>query len=168
MIIYSFDGGGPRRPGGVCGWGWAAWKHGEEVAYGQGGLSATTNNVAEYIGLTMAMTHALACEYPTDVEFMFQGDSMLVLQQVAGEWKVKAEHLRPHRDYAHHLWNGLGQPRLHWVPREENARADMLASQGRDSYEVTLDHIARIEAHKLSQQSAVVGHNHTVRTFKRR
>jgi ribonuclease HI len=125
-------------PGGPCGWGWAAHDGEHEIEWGQGGLDGGTNNMAEYTALIMAMTHALAAEYDPDDEFAFEGDSKLVVMQTQGAWEVKADHLRPYFEQARHLWDGLRRPRVQWIEREQNGRADMLAGQGRDNHLVAV------------------------------
>jgi len=135
VVEFFFDGGGARYVGGPVGWGWVALVDQKEVAVGFGGLPGpSTNNVAEYTGLIQAATHALSAnQWPVDVRFCFYGDSALVINQVAGEWRVKAPHLLQYRDEARRLLEPLTY-KLGHVRRMYNARADMLATQGRDNY----------------------------------
>ena len=55
-------------------------------------IGKTTNNVAEYRALIAGLEAARA--FPAR-RVRVRGDSMLVLKQVLGEWRVKQPHLRP-------------------------------------------------------------------------
>src|SRR6185312_2491004 len=55
-------------------------------------IGETTNNVAEYRALIAGLEAASAT--PSRA-VKVRGDSKLVIEQVAGRWKVKQEHLRP-------------------------------------------------------------------------
>ena len=55
-------------------------------------IGEATNNVAEYRALLLGID--LAKQLGAD-EVEFVGDSMLIVEQVRGRWKVKQEHLRP-------------------------------------------------------------------------
>ncbi len=54
-------------------------------------------------------------------------DSALLVNQLNGRWKVKAEHLRPLHEHAS-LIQQFPDIKITWVPREANAEADALAS----------------------------------------
>lgn len=55
-------------------------------------------------------------------------DSALVVNQVNGKWKVKAEHLEPLHKQAASLIQEFADIKITWVPRKANAEADALAS----------------------------------------
>ena len=55
-------------------------------------------------------------------------DSALLVNQVNGRWKVKAEHLRPLHKRAVSLIQQFADIKITWVPRKANAEADALAS----------------------------------------
>ena len=57
-------------------------------------IGETTNNVAEYRALIAGLEAAAATPARA---VKVRGDSKLVIEQVAGRWKVKQEHLRPLR-----------------------------------------------------------------------
>jgi ribonuclease HI len=55
-------------------------------------------------------------------------DSALLVNQLNGRWKVKAEHLRPLHEQAVSLIQQFADITITWVPRKANAEADALAS----------------------------------------
>jgi ribonuclease HI len=56
-----------------------------------------------------------------------------VARQVAGEYKVKQEHLKPLHAKAVEALRGFEEWTVRSVPREENARADALVNEALDS-----------------------------------
>jgi broad specificity phosphatase PhoE/ribonuclease HI len=97
-------------------------------------IGIATNNVAEYsgliAGLEMAREHA-----PDATEVEVRMDSKLVIEQMAGRWKIKHASMRPLAVEA----QGLVPPGgviWTWVPREQNAAADALANAALDDEEV--------------------------------
>ncbi len=56
-------------------------------------------------------------------------DSALLVNQLNGKWKVKAEHLRPLYEQALSLAQQFAEIKITWVPRKANAEADALASR---------------------------------------
>jgi ribonuclease HI len=55
-------------------------------------------------------------------------DSALLVNQLNGRWKVKAEHLKPLHEQAVSLIQQFADIKITWVPRKANAEADALAS----------------------------------------
>jgi ribonuclease HI len=55
-------------------------------------------------------------------------DSALVVNQLNGRSKVKAEHLKPLHEQADSLMRQFADIKITWVPREANAEADALAN----------------------------------------
>ncbi len=83
-----------------------------------------TNNEAEYHGLILGLRHALAAGAD---EVVVHGDSQLVLRQLEGRYKVKADNLKPLHEEAKALLARFRTTKLTWVPREANADADRLS-----------------------------------------
>jgi ribonuclease HI len=129
MITYWFDGGGGGEGNGPSGWGWVR----SDGAAGCGALApGTTSNVAEYTALTMAVHDAITvCQHHGDNEFMFRGDSKLVVEQVLGNWRVQSERLRPHVNHVKMLLDGLPWWNIEWIPRKLNSKADEQAWLGK-------------------------------------
>src|SRR5213080_1413459 len=81
-------------------------------------IGETTNNVAEYRALIAGLEAAAATPARA---VKVRGDSKLVIEQVAGRWKVKQEHLRPLHARAQELLQGYDVVELAHVRRELNA-----------------------------------------------
>ncbi len=92
-------------------------------------LGTTTNNVAEYRGLVAGLEAAVAAGV-TDLEVRL--DSLLLVRQVAGDFRVKAAGLKPLHRRAVSLLARIGQARVVHIPREQNSRADALANAALD------------------------------------
>jgi len=126
-LTLTFDGlCEPRNPGGWACWSWIAYADGQRVAEDAGCLGhgpGMTNNVAEYQAAIEALTWAHQHADGASIELC--GDSLLVINQVRGQWKCNAEHLQPLRDRMVELVNETGA-RLKWIPREQNTGADTL------------------------------------------
>lgn len=102
---------------------------GEVLAERSIGLGVTTNNVAEYQGV-IAGLRAAAEFGAAAVEVRM--DSKLVIEQLAGRWKVKHANLQPLAAEARQLIAGFERVSLEWVPRAHNAHADRLANEAMD------------------------------------
>ena len=92
-------------------------------------LGTTTNNVAEYMALIRALETAKALG-ATEVEV--RADSLLMVKQMAGEYRVKHPNLKPLFERARILAVGFKTFRFTHVPREENSAADRLANLALD------------------------------------
>jgi ribonuclease HI len=91
-------------------------------------IGVTTNNVAEYSGLIAGLEMARAIDPDAAVEVRM--DSKLVIEQMAGRWKVKHPQMVP-------LALAAGRLRPSrvswvWVPRAENKAADALVNAALD------------------------------------
>ncbi|MGH9366093.1 MAG: ribonuclease HI family protein [Thermoanaerobaculia bacterium] len=97
-------------------------------------LGRTTNNVAEYRALLMALARAgeLGAE---EVEIL--SDSELLVRQVNGHYRVKAEHLKPLVSEALRRARGFRRFSIRHIRREQNRDADRLANLGADASEVS-------------------------------
>ena len=91
------------------------------------GSPHSTNNVAEYSAAIHALGWLLAQGYRGDV--VLAGDSELVIRQMKGEYQVRAEHLKAYHDHLVELASRFHHVEFHWVPREENTRADALSKE---------------------------------------
>jgi ribonuclease HI len=92
-------------------------------------LGETTNNVAEY---TAALEGLRKASEMGARRVHLRSDSKLLIEQLAGRYKVKASHLRPLHTQVTQLLSGFEQVRLQHVPRERNTEADRLANVGVD------------------------------------
>jgi ribonuclease HI len=92
-------------------------------------IGETTNNVAEYRALIAALEAARA--YPARA-MRVRGDSLLVIEQLNGTWKVRQPHLQTLHAQALALLEGYEEVDLAHVPREQNVDADSLVNAALD------------------------------------
>lgn len=95
-------------------------------------LGKTTNNVAEYRALLLALKRAQEMGAQA-VEIL--SDSLLLVQQVNGVFKIKAPHLIPLVSDAVRRAKSFRRFSIRHVSREQNKRADRLANLGADASE---------------------------------
>jgi ribonuclease HI len=93
-------------------------------------IGSTTNNVAEYQALIAGLEAARA--FPARV-VRVRADSMLVVEQVNGRWRVKQSHLRPLHARARELLDGYDEVDVAHVRREQNTDADALVNAALDA-----------------------------------
>ena len=92
-------------------------------------LGESTNNVAEYMGLILGLKRAKAMGIK---ELEVLADSELMVKQLAGDYAVKADHLKPLHDEAKALLRGFSWVEVRHIPREENAQADAMSNRAID------------------------------------
>lgn len=95
-------------------------------------LGKATNNVAEYRALLLALTRAEELEAD---EVELRSDSRLLVEQVNGNFRVKADHLKPLASQAIQRAKAFRQFSIAHVGREQNKKADRLANLGADASE---------------------------------
>jgi ribonuclease HI len=93
-------------------------------------IGVTTNNVAEYRAL-IAGLEAVAHLRARVVHV--RADSLLVIKQLRGEWRVKHANIKPLHAEARALLAEYEVVDLQHVPREENTEADALVNQALDA-----------------------------------
>jgi ribonuclease HI len=89
-------------------------------------IGETTNNVAEYTALIRGLEEASKLRATSIV---IQTDSQLLERQIRGIYRVKSPHLAELYQRAIGLLVGFDDAKMGHVPREQNARADKLASE---------------------------------------
>ena len=126
-----FIDGGARGNPGPAGWGVVVISEsGEPVAELNGSLPHATNNVAEYQGLLSALRW---CHEQGATAVQVRSDSLLLVQQMRGVYKVKHEGLKPLYGQARLLETRIGRVTYDHVPREQNKEADRLANDAMDA-----------------------------------
>ena len=129
VFTVNIDGGARGNPG-PAGWGAVVQdEQGVVVAELLGSLPHATNNVAEYHGLLAAL------EWSTTngaTRLMVRSDSLLLVQQMRGVYKVKNDGLKPLFGQARLLANRIGRVDYEHVRREFNKAADRLANLAMD------------------------------------
>jgi ribonuclease HI len=126
----NVDGGSRGNPGPAAIAAVATDASGDELAERAETIGDATNNVAEYRALLLGIE--LARELGAD-EVELVADSMLIVEQVRGNWKVKQEHLRPLHTKVKDALRELGSWSIRHVKRGENERADELLNEALDA-----------------------------------
>lgn len=129
MITAYFDGGARSNPG-PAGYGvYIVDDGGTVLAELSGSLGNTTNNIAEYNGLIAALQWAVDHDLK---QLAIKGDSLLIIEQMRGNYKVKNEGLKPLHMRARMLVMQIGDVKFEHVRREHNKEADRLSNVGMD------------------------------------
>lgn len=101
----------------------------EEVDVVSEAIGRATNNVAEYeavvAGLAVAVDKGVG-------EIVLRSDSLLLVRQLRGEYRVKAAGLKPLYRKAVALLGDFDSVTIEHVPREQNEVADALANAALD------------------------------------
>jgi ribonuclease HI len=105
---------------------------GDVVAEIAKAIGCATNNVAEYRALLEGLE--LALEHGVRRLDVFS-DSLLMVEQMKGRYRVKNAGLRPLYERARELGRGFDQVAFHAVRREHNQAADALANRAMDEQE---------------------------------
>jgi ribonuclease HI len=130
--VVNIDGGARGNPG-PAGWGAVIrTPDGAPAAELLGALPHATNNVAEYHALLSALTWC-AGQGASSVHVL--SDSLLLVQQMRGAYKVKNDGLKPLYGQARLLAMRIGRVTYEHVRRELNAEADRLANRAMDEAE---------------------------------
>lgn len=123
----NIDGGSRGNPG-PAGYGVRMECEGEVIELKES-LGICTNNVAEYSGLLAALRWAVAHGCAT---LHVKSDSLLLVQQMKGVYKVKHPGLQPLFEEARGLARQIGKVTYEHVRREYNKDADRLANEAMD------------------------------------
>ena len=95
-------------------------------------LGNTTNNVAEYRALLLALERA---EEAGADSVEIRSDSRLLVEQMHGTFKMRAEHLKPLLAESVLRAKRFRTFTITHIPREQNMKADRLANKGADASE---------------------------------
>jgi probable phosphoglycerate mutase len=129
-VIVEADGGSRGNPGPAA---YGALVRdadtGEVIAERGESIGVATNNVAEYRGLIAGLE--LVREHVPDAEVEVRMDSKLVVEQMAGRWKIKHVDMKPLALEAQRLVSGTVT--WTWVPRASNKAADALVNEALDA-----------------------------------
>lgn len=130
VIVYS-DGGSRGNPGPSAA-GFVILNNKQEIAE-QGGeyLGITTNSQAEYHGVRLGLERALELGYQ---KIDFRVDSMLVVNQMNGIYKIKNRELWPIYQRIKQLVGKFESVRFSHVKREFNQLADGMVNKTLDAH----------------------------------
>lgn len=130
LKLYT-DGGSRGNPG-PAGYGFVVYSGAGKVLKKCGNyLGQTTNNQAEYRGLVEGLDWVLQHHPACDLEIYM--DSLLIVNQIKGLYKVKTPSLLPHYQQATALLAKLNSYQITHVRRHLNSVADNLANQAMDA-----------------------------------
>ena len=104
---------------------------GEVVAEVAEGIGVATNNVAEYTAAIRGLERARELGA---TRVLLRSDSRLLIEQLAGRWKVKNATLQVLHHEARSLAKRFEEVRFEHVRRERNVQADALANRGVDEW----------------------------------
>lgn len=125
-ILVRADGAAQGNPGpGGIGY-LIEEENGQILASGSAFIGETTNNVAEYRALIAALKRARELGFR---RVRVLSDSLLVVQQVNGKWRVRDKSLEPLYAEVSALLAAFEERSVEHVPREENQEADQLAAE---------------------------------------
>lgn len=96
-------------------------------------LGITTNNIAEYEGLLAGVKWVV--EHHPKAELAIKMDSLLIVNQVKGTFKVKNPGLRPRWEEVRELLSRLPKWSIEHTYREGNSLADELVNQALDTHQ---------------------------------
>ncbi|MFN8233919.1 MAG: ribonuclease HI family protein [Actinomycetota bacterium] len=131
LLIVSCDGAARGNPGPAGIGVQIADPHGHVVAEIAEGLGETTNNVAEYTAAIRGLQRAAELGAS---RVLLRSDSKLLIEQLAGRYRVRAAHLKDLHRAAMDQAVAFQELRFEHVPRERNREADRLANAGVDSW----------------------------------
>ena len=129
-LIIEADGGSRGNPG-IAGSGACVIDAdtGEVILEISKFIGVATNNVAEYLALVAGLEGAYSLN--AEARILVRMDSKLVIEQMAGRWKIKHPDMQQLGARVQTIVAGKAV-RWQWIPREENSRADALANKAMD------------------------------------
>ena len=134
MIEVYFDGlCQPINPGGISCYAFIVKSDGR-IIHSDYGVAAkpfseeSTNNVAEYTALAKALQWLLANNFNSK-KVEIKSDSQLVVNQLTGDYKVKAKRILPLFKQVLFLKTKFQDIQIKWIPRDKNREADRLTNK---------------------------------------
>lgn len=132
--IAHIDGGSRGNPG-PAGYGVHIERADGTIVELKEQVGVATNNVAEYRGLLAALAWAASHRI---AQLHVRSDSLLLVKQMRGEYKVKHAGLRPLWQEARDLAKQIREVQFEHVRREFNKDADRLANEAMDEAAASL------------------------------
>jgi ribonuclease HI len=134
LIEVYFDGlCQPINPGGISCYAFIVKSDGR-IVHSDYGVAAkpfseeSTNNVAEYTALAKALQWLLANNFNSK-KVEIKSDSQLVVNQLTGDYKVKAKRILPLFKQVLFLKTKFQDIQIKWIPRDKNREADRLTNK---------------------------------------
>ena len=134
MKFQLYTDGGSRGNPGHAAWGFVVYSGAGIILEKSGNyLGITTNNQAEYEGLIAGLSWITSQNF-TDLELEIFMDSLLIVNQVKGVYKMKNAGLRPKLQEVRGLLSKLTSYSISYVPRAKNSLADSLVNLALDQH----------------------------------
>ncbi|MDQ4100954.1 MAG: ribonuclease HI family protein [Thermoproteota archaeon] len=134
MIEVYFDGlCQPINPGGIPCYAFVVKSNGKTI-YSEYGVAGepfsedATNNVAEYMALAKALQWLIDNNFSSQ-KVEVKSDSQLVVNQLLGDYKVKARRIMSLYKEVLLLKNKFQHIQITWIPRDKNKEADKLTNR---------------------------------------
>jgi ribonuclease HI len=134
LIEVYFDGlCQPINPGGISCYAFIVKSDGRIIYFdygiaGEPFSEDSTNNVAEYTALAKALQWLLVNNYSSK-KVEIKSDSQLVVNQLTGDYKVKARRIVPLYKEVLSLKSKFQDIQIKWIPRDKNREADKLTNK---------------------------------------
>ena len=125
--MAAFDGSATPNPGKIRIGGFIKDPNGKEMWRVSKEEGFGTNNQAEYKALLVVLNNLIKLGIKEVVIF---GDSMLVVNQVIGKWKIKNPGIKDLARDAQKLVKKFDHCELRWINRDYNTEADNLSKGG--------------------------------------
>lgn len=129
LIVYYDGSCTPVNPGGKGGYGYVIYDGVKKIQEHSGLIPASpemTNNVSEYAALVSAMEWLISNNFShRDIQFF--GDSKLTVMQMNGRWRAKKGAYLNYYRRGSNLLPKFTNIKFDWIPREQNAYADILS-----------------------------------------
>ena len=123
--ILRFDGASKGNPG-KSGCGAVIYLNNNEIWNGVKYTGVQTNNYAEYYGMIIGLEEAVKKGIK---EISVEGDSMLVIKQMLGHYRVKSDNLKELFKKSKELQLNFDSINFKHIYRNKNSRADELANK---------------------------------------
>jgi len=126
--LLQFDGGSNPNPG-PCAGAFVIYKNEknkEKIAEGGCFIPQGTNNIGEYTGLRIGLERCIALGVK---HIHIEGDSLLVISQIAGKWKVKNHILSVIHSEILGMFSHFETITACHIPRAMNSYADSLSDK---------------------------------------
>lgn len=123
MFKLHFDGG--KRNHGIT-YGFIIYYNDKPIFADSGFIKGTkySSNVAEYIGLIAGL---YVCSLLEIKELTVYGDSLLVINQMLGKFRVKSPNLQMCHAEVKRITDPFDNINYIWIPREQNNDADRMS-----------------------------------------
>lgn len=126
QFLLQFDGASDPNPG-QSGIGWVLYESsGTILQKGSKFIGFATNNQAEY----QALIHGIRNAYELGIQQLkIQGDSLLIVNQIKGLWKIKDSKLAILHKEAKSILSQFSSYSIEHIPRHINTEADLLSKE---------------------------------------